>query len=126
MLTYDLLKKGNRTMYEFLYEQMKEDILQGRLSCGEKLPSKRALAEHLGVSVKTIENTYDQLLLEGYIRSEEVILSIVWRRPEAAVLLTLLLKVSIKKKNILRTLLPIISITGCSPLLRGQRLCGKL
>jgi len=71
LLTYDLSKRGKRTMYEFLYEQMKEDILQGRLSCGEKLPSKRALAEHLDVSVKTIENTYDQLLLEGYIRSEE-------------------------------------------------------
>lgn len=71
MLTYDLSKRGKRTMYEFLYENMKEDILQGRLTGGEKLPSKRALAEHLRVSVKTIENTYDQLLLEGYIRSEE-------------------------------------------------------
>ena len=71
MLTYDLSQRGNRTMYEHLYEKMKEDILQGRLNSGEKLPSKRAMAEHLNVSVKTIENTYDQLLLEGYIRSEE-------------------------------------------------------
>ncbi|MBQ8598201.1 MAG: GntR family transcriptional regulator, partial [Lachnospiraceae bacterium] len=58
-------------MYEFLYEQIKQDILKGYLSSGEKLPSKRALAEHLHVSIKTIENTYDQLLLEGYIHSEE-------------------------------------------------------
>lgn len=71
MLTYDLSQRGKRTMYEFLYEKMKEDILQGRLAKGEKLPSKRAFAEHLAVSVKTVENTYDQLLLEGYIRSEE-------------------------------------------------------
>lgn len=71
MLTYDMSKRGKRTMYEFLYEQIKEDILKGYLSRGEKLPSKRALAEHLSVSVKTIENTYDQLLLEGYIHSEE-------------------------------------------------------
>ena len=58
-------------MYEFLYRRIKEDILSGQLSPGEKMPSKRALAEHLDVSVKTIENTYDQLLLEGYIYSEE-------------------------------------------------------
>lgn len=71
MLTYDLSQRGKRTMYEFLYEKMKDDILAGRLAKGEKLPSKRALSEHLAVSVKTVENTYDQLLLEGYIRSEE-------------------------------------------------------
>lgn len=58
-------------MYEYLYEAMKADILSGRLTAGEKLPSKRAFAEHLQVSVKTVENTYEQLLLEGYIRSEE-------------------------------------------------------
>lgn len=71
MLTYDLSQRGNCTMYEFLYERMKEDILQGRLTDGEKLPSKRAMAEHLNISIKTVENAYDQLLLEGYIRSEE-------------------------------------------------------
>ena len=34
-------------------------------------PSKRGFAEHLQVSVKTVKNAYEQLLLEGYIRSEE-------------------------------------------------------
>ncbi len=71
MLTYDLTARGHQTMYEFLYTSMKEDILKGRLAADEKLPSKRSLAEHLGVSIKTIENTYEQLLLEGYIRAEE-------------------------------------------------------
>lgn len=71
MLTYDLTARGRKTMYEYLYEAMKADILSGRLAAGEKLPSKRAFAEHLQVSVKTVENTYEQLLLEGYIRSEE-------------------------------------------------------
>ena len=71
MLTYDLTARGRKTMYEYLYEAMKADILSGRLTAGEKLPSKRAFAEHLQVSVKTVENTYEQLLLEGYIRSEE-------------------------------------------------------
>lgn len=71
MLTYDLAKRGSHTMYEFLYEEIKEDILQGTLKAGEKLPSKRAMAEHMDVSIKTVENTYNQLLLEGYISSEE-------------------------------------------------------
>lgn len=71
MLTYDLAKKGSRTMYEFLYEEIKEDILRGTLKAGEKLPSKRAMAEHMDVSIKTVENAYNQLLLEGYITSEE-------------------------------------------------------
>lgn len=71
MLTYDLSHRGKKTMYEFLYESMKADILSGRLAGGEKLPSKRGFAEHLRVSVKTVENAYEQLLLEGYIHSEE-------------------------------------------------------
>ncbi|MBQ2804188.1 MAG: PLP-dependent aminotransferase family protein [Lachnospiraceae bacterium] len=54
-------------MYEFLYEKMKEDILSGRIVAKSKLPSKRALAEHLKVSIKTVENAYAQLMLEGYI-----------------------------------------------------------
>ena len=38
---------------------------------GQKLPSKRALAKQLGVSLITVEAAYDQLVAEGYIRSRE-------------------------------------------------------
>ena len=71
MLTYDMENREHKLMYEFLYESMRDDILSGRLEAGEKLPSKRAFAEHLNVSVKTVENAYEQLLLEGYIYAEE-------------------------------------------------------
>ena len=71
MLTYDLDKRGNKTMYEYLYELIKEDIADRKLKADEKLPSKRGLSQHLQISVKTVENAYEQLLLEGYIRSEE-------------------------------------------------------
>lgn len=71
MLTYDLDKRGNKTMYEYLYELIKEDIADGKLKADEKLPSKRGFSQHLQISVKTVENAYEQLLLEGYIRSEE-------------------------------------------------------
>ena len=70
MLTYDLNNRGDSTIYEFLYGCIKSDIMEGRLAANEKLPSKRALAKNLGISVTTIENAYAQLGLEGYIKSE--------------------------------------------------------
>ncbi len=69
MRTY-VLDPGKRTpLYEQLYEALKEDILSGALPGGEKLPSKRALAEHLNVSRITVENAYLQLVTEGYLLS---------------------------------------------------------
>lgn len=71
MLTYDLEKRNGKPLYEYLYECMKEDIVKGRISPDDKLPSKRTLARNLQVSIKTVENAYEQLVVEGYIRSEE-------------------------------------------------------
>ena len=71
MLTYQLKKGPGVPLYESLYRLIREDIRTGRLSPGEKLPSKRALAEHLEVSVITVEAAYEELLSEGYIRSKE-------------------------------------------------------
>lgn len=68
MLTYDL--KGKNKYYT-LYSYIRDDILSGRLKSGERLPSKRALAENLSVSVITIQTAYEQLLAEGYVYSEE-------------------------------------------------------
>lgn len=71
MLTYQLKKGPGMPLYESLYRLLREDIRTGRLSPGEKLPSKRALAQHLEVSVITVEAAYEELLSEGYIRSRE-------------------------------------------------------
>ena len=60
-----------KCLYEKLYEEIKNSILSGELRDGAKLPSKRAQAERLGVSVITVENAYAQLLAEGYIASRE-------------------------------------------------------
>lgn len=70
MLTYDLTK-DRLPLYEALYRAIREDILQGRLPAGEKLPSKRALADHLHISKITVETAYGQLLAEGYLRARE-------------------------------------------------------
>lgn len=71
MLTYELKKQPGVPLYEALYRCIREDILIGRIAPGQKLPSKRALAQHLEVSNITVEGAYDQLLAEGYIRSQE-------------------------------------------------------
>ena len=69
MLTYYMEDRGGLPLYEYLYCRVREDILNGVLEAGERLPSKRALAEHLQVSVITVENAYAQLEAEGYIQS---------------------------------------------------------
>ena len=71
MLTYELTKTPGCPLYESLYRCIRDDILSGKLPCGEKLPSKRALAQHLEVSKVTVEGAYAQLLAEGYICSRE-------------------------------------------------------
>lgn len=71
MLTYELKKSPGVPLYEALYRCIRADILSGKLSPGEKLPSKRALAAHLEVSKITVEGAYGQLLAEGYLRSAE-------------------------------------------------------
>lgn len=69
MLTYNFENIGSDSLYEFLYKCIKNDIIQGIILSGEKLPSKRALAKNLAISVITVENAYGQLLAEGYIYS---------------------------------------------------------
>ena len=70
MLDYNLEQRGDASLYEYVYQQIRDDIVAGRIAAGEHLPSKRAFASHLGISVITIENAYSQLLAEGYICSK--------------------------------------------------------
>ena len=69
MLTYSFENRGQQSLYEYLYRQIKNDILSEALKSGEKLPSKRALAKNLNVSTITVENSYNQLMAEGYLYS---------------------------------------------------------
>lgn len=71
MLTYELKKAPGVPLYEALYRCIRQDILDGKLKPGEKLPSKRALAQHLELGKITVEAAYAQLLSEGYICSRE-------------------------------------------------------
>ena len=70
MFTPILDSASRRPLYEQLYRYIRDEIEGGRLAAGERLPSKRALAAHLKLSVVTVEGAYGQLLAEGYLRSE--------------------------------------------------------
>ena len=67
MLTYFMDARGKQRKYRFLYHAIRRDILTKKLLPGERLPSKRALAEHLGLSLSTVGNAYAALLDEGYL-----------------------------------------------------------
>ena len=88
MLDYNLEQRGEASLYEYVYQQIRDDIVAGRIAAGEHLPSKRAFASHLGISVITIENAYSQLLAEGYICSKPRRGYYACELPEAPVLAT--------------------------------------
>ncbi|QXJ36984.1 HTH-type transcriptional regulatory protein GabR [Parageobacillus caldoxylosilyticus] len=66
-----ILDPTNRTpLYMQVYTYIKEEIANGHLQKGSKLPSIRALSQHLAISKNTVEAAYQQLLAEGYIESK--------------------------------------------------------
>lgn len=64
-----LPEKTGLPLYQQLYQQFKQEIQSGGLAAGTKLPSKRKLAEQLGVSINTVEGAYTQLEAEGFIQA---------------------------------------------------------
>lgn len=87
MLTYPMEERGALPLYEYLFRRIRADILSGALPAGTRLPSKRALAEHLRVSVITVEGAYSQLEAEGYLTARPkrgFFVSAVEQTPQAA------------------------------------------
>lgn len=62
--------KSSDSYYKQLYDYIKREILVGNILAGEKLPSLRSLASSLEISLTTVEQAYNQLLVEGYIYSK--------------------------------------------------------
>ena len=57
----------NQPIYEQIYSQLKAQIIAGVLTPGEALPSIRALAKDLKISVITTKRAYDELEAEGFL-----------------------------------------------------------
>ncbi len=60
---------SGRPIYEQIYTQIKDLILNGTLREGELLPSIRGLAKDLRISVITTKRAYDELEREGYVNT---------------------------------------------------------
>lgn len=56
-----------RPIYQQIYDQVKNAILSGELREGDMLPSIRALAKDLRISVITTKRAYEELEQGGYI-----------------------------------------------------------
>ena len=52
-------------------DELRAAIRSGRLAPGTSLPSSRALAADLGVTRGVVVDAYDQLVAEGYLRSQQ-------------------------------------------------------
>lgn len=57
----------NQPIYEQIFDQIKAQILAGTLHPGDALPSIRALAKDLKISVITTKRAYDELEADGFL-----------------------------------------------------------
>ena len=60
---------SGKPIYEQITEQIKEQIMSGELNEGDPLPSMRALAQQLRISIITTKRAYEELEREGFIES---------------------------------------------------------
>ena len=69
-MTIRLQANDEKCLYEQIYEHIRQEIKEGKLLAGERLPSTRSLAEYLQVARSTVDYAYGQLQSEGYIEAK--------------------------------------------------------
>ena len=62
-------KASKKPLYEQLYSYVADEIKNKNIKENERMPSKKALAKYLGISVNTVETAYSILVQEGYLRA---------------------------------------------------------
>ncbi len=67
--TFFLQHGAQGTLQSQIQQMIAQGILSGRFQRGEKLPSTRRLAAHLGVSRITVTIAYTELLANDYLSS---------------------------------------------------------
>lgn len=60
-----ILQNSGIPIYQQIADQLREDMIQGKLKAGEELPSIRGLAKELKISVITTMKAYEQLQSEA-------------------------------------------------------------
>lgn len=66
-----ILQNSGMPIYQQIAEQMKTDILSGKMRQGEYLPSIRSLAKELKISVITTMKAYELLEAEGLVTASQ-------------------------------------------------------
>ncbi len=61
--------KASRPLYEQIATQIKAAIMNGELKAGEAIPSVRALAKSLHISILTVQKAYSTLQEDGFIET---------------------------------------------------------
>lgn len=64
-----IINSSDKPIYEQICIQIKSMIMDGTLSAGEALPSMRALAKDLHLSVITVQRAYEDLTRDGFIET---------------------------------------------------------
>lgn len=59
----------SKPIYEQITSQMKAMIMSGQLQTGDPIPSMRALAKSIHVSVITVQKAYEDLQRDGFIET---------------------------------------------------------
>ncbi len=62
-----IYQNSNEPIYKQIASQLREQILTGKLKGGDPLPSIRALAQDLKISVITTMKAYEELSAEGLV-----------------------------------------------------------
>lgn len=63
-----LARESDKPLYEQIFTQFRESIMNGRLARGTRLPPSRLLARELSLARNTVIQSYDKLEAEGYVR----------------------------------------------------------
>ena len=66
-----IIQNSGVPIYQQIAEQMKTDILSGKMKQGEYLPSIRSLAKELKISVITTMKAYELLETEGLVTAAQ-------------------------------------------------------
>ena len=60
---------SGKPIYEQITSQIKAKIMSGELAAGQPIPSMRALAKAIHVSVITVQKAYEDLQRDGFIET---------------------------------------------------------
>ena len=71
MIWISIERNSSTPLAKQVYNKIKEQILEGRLPAGEKLPSTRSLSKSLAISRNGVMEAYEQLFAEGYTECKQ-------------------------------------------------------